>query len=36
LASGIAKYAASQAKLVIGKNNQEELVHKDDLVMIND
>jgi glutamate 5-kinase len=34
LASGIAKYSAVQAKLVLGKNNQEELVHKDDLVLL--
>ena len=34
LANGIAKYNSSTASLVIGKNNQEELVHRDDLVLL--
>jgi glutamate 5-kinase len=34
LASGIAKYGSANAVAVIGKNNQEELVHRDDLVLL--
>ena len=32
LANGIAKYDSAKAKLLIGKNNQPELIHRDDLV----
>ena len=34
LANGIAKYNSSAASLLIGKNNQEELVNRDDLVLL--
>lgn len=34
LANGISKYSSSAAQLVVGKNNQEELIHRDDLVML--
>ncbi len=34
LASGIAKYNSSTASLLIGQNNQPELVHRDDLVLL--
>ena len=35
LASGIAKCSSTSANAVIGKNNKEELVHRDDLVLVN-
>jgi glutamate 5-kinase len=34
LANGIAKYNSAAAALLIGQNNQLELVHRDDLVLI--
>ena len=34
LANGIAKYNSAIANLAIGKNHQEELVHRDDLVLL--
>ncbi len=34
IANGIAKYNSSTASLIIGKNNQAELVHRDDLVLL--
>ncbi len=36
LASGIARYGAVDANAAIGKNNQEELIHRDDLVLVHD
>ncbi|MFT6331741.1 MAG: glutamate 5-kinase [Lentimonas sp.] len=34
IANGIAKYDSSTARLAIGKNNQIELIHRDDLVLL--
>lgn len=34
LANGISKYSSTSAQMVIGKNNQEELIHRDDLVIL--
>jgi len=34
IANGIAKYGSSVAILLIGKNKQEELIHRDDLVLL--
>lgn len=34
IASGVSRYSAAEARLIVGQNNQEELIHRDDLIII--